>query len=64
MAVSFKWLGHSAYSIDIDGHAVLIDPFLTGNPLAVSSPDDIDAEVILMTHVMSLLARNWQRLVI
>lgn len=50
MTVSFKWLGHSAFSLDIDGHKVLIDPFLTGNPLAVSKADEIDADVILMTH--------------
>ena len=50
MAVSFKWLGHSAYSLDIDGHKVLIDPFLTGNPAAVSKAEELDAEIILMTH--------------
>lgn len=50
MAVSFKWLGHSGFSLNIDGHKVLIDPFLTGNPLAVSNAAEIDADVILMTH--------------
>ena len=50
MTVSFKWLGHSAYSLDIDGHKVLIDPFLTGNPAAVSKAEELEAEVILMTH--------------
>ena len=50
MTVSFKWLGHSAYSLDIDGHKVLIDPFLTGNPAAVSKAEELDAEIILMTH--------------
>ena len=50
MTVSFKWFGHSAFSLDIDGHAVVIDPFLTGNPVAISKADDVEAEVILMTH--------------
>lgn len=50
MTVSFKWFGHSAFSLDIDGHAVAIDPFLTGNPVAISKADDVEAEVILMTH--------------
>lgn len=50
MTVSFKWFGHSAFLLDIDGHAVVIDPFLTGNPVATSKADDVDAEIILMTH--------------
>lgn len=50
MTVSFKWLGHSAFQLDIDDKKVVIDPFLTGNPLAVDSADDIEADIILMTH--------------
>lgn len=50
MRVSFKWLGHSGILLDIDGHDVLIDPFLTGNPLAGANPADLNPEVILMTH--------------
>jgi L-ascorbate metabolism protein UlaG (beta-lactamase superfamily) len=50
MSVSFTWLGHSAFSVDIDGHPVLFDPFLTGNPLAAASADEIEAEVILLSH--------------
>ena len=50
MAVSIKWLGHSAFQLDIDGHKLVIDPFLTGNPVAQTAADDVDAEVILLTH--------------
>lgn len=50
MAVTFNWLGHSAFSVDIDGHSVLIDPFLTGNPLAAVAAADLEAEVILVSH--------------
>lgn len=50
MSVSIKWLGHSAYSLDIDGHKVLIDPFVSGNPAAKTAPNDLEAEVILLTH--------------
>jgi L-ascorbate metabolism protein UlaG (beta-lactamase superfamily) len=38
MSISFTWLGHSAFAVDIDGHPVLFDPFLTNNPLAAASP--------------------------
>ncbi|NDJ62491.1 MAG: metal-dependent hydrolase [Chloroflexi bacterium] len=50
MSIHFTWLGHSAFSLDIDGHAVLIDPFLTGNPLAAAQPEALNAEMILLSH--------------
>lgn len=50
MAISFTWLSHSAFQFDIDGHPVLIDPFLTGNPLATASANDVDAEIIFLSH--------------
>ncbi len=50
MSVSVRWLGHSAYSLNIDGHKVLIDPFVSGNPAAKAVANDLDAEVILLTH--------------
>jgi L-ascorbate metabolism protein UlaG (beta-lactamase superfamily) len=50
MSVLFTWLGHSAFSMEIDGHKILLDPFLTGNPLGAASPDELDAEMILLSH--------------
>src|SRR5690606_31477281 len=50
MAVSFTWLGHSAFDFTIDQHHVLVDPFLTGNPLAAKKADDISTEIILLSH--------------
>lgn len=50
MAIHVTWLGHSAFSLDIDGHPVLIDPFITGNPLATVEVDSLAAEVILLSH--------------
>jgi L-ascorbate metabolism protein UlaG (beta-lactamase superfamily) len=50
MAVSFQWLGHSAFQFDLDGHNVLVDPFLTNNPLAAASPNDLRPEIIFLSH--------------
>lgn len=50
MAIKITWLSHSAFALDIDGHPVLLDPFITGNPLAAAELDDLAAEYILISH--------------
>jgi L-ascorbate metabolism protein UlaG (beta-lactamase superfamily) len=50
MSISFTWLGHSAFSMELDGHAVVFDPFLTGNPLAAASPESLAAEYVFLSH--------------
>ena len=50
MAIKITWLGHSGFSLDINGTMVLIDPFLTGNPLAPVDPNELAADYILLTH--------------
>jgi L-ascorbate metabolism protein UlaG (beta-lactamase superfamily) len=50
MSIDITWLGHSAFKIDIDNHQVLLDPFLSGNPLAAAKPGDLNPEVILLSH--------------
>ena len=31
--MEITWLGHSGFRIEIDGQVLLIDPWLTGNPM-------------------------------
>jgi L-ascorbate metabolism protein UlaG (beta-lactamase superfamily) len=50
MSITITWLGHSAFALDLDGHPVLFDPFLTGNPLAPVSAGDVSAEIIFLSH--------------
>jgi len=50
MAVTIRFLGHSGFQLDIDGHKLLIDPWLSGNPAATMAAEDLDGEVILLTH--------------
>ncbi|MGV6805651.1 MAG: metal-dependent hydrolase [Ruegeria sp.] len=51
--MKITWLGHSGFRIQTEGQVVLIDPWLTGNPmLPEDRHDEAVAEVthILLTH--------------
>src|SRR3954453_4064943 len=50
MTADVRWLGHSAFHLSGAGADVVIDPFLTGNPVAAASADELDPDVILLTH--------------
>jgi L-ascorbate metabolism protein UlaG (beta-lactamase superfamily) len=50
MAVDIRWLGHACFQLEASGATVLVDPFLTGNPSAAASADELEPEVILLTH--------------
>jgi L-ascorbate metabolism protein UlaG (beta-lactamase superfamily) len=48
--MDIRFLGHAAFALEHDGTTVLVDPFLTGNPKAAASADDVAADAILLTH--------------
>ncbi|MEA2323152.1 MAG: hypothetical protein QOD81_3002 [Solirubrobacteraceae bacterium] len=48
--MNIRYLGHAAFALEHEGTTVLIDPFLTGNPKAAASADEVDADAILLTH--------------
>src|SRR3954447_13754053 len=50
MAVDVRFLGHAGFHISGAGADVLVDPFLTGNPKAAATADEVPADVILVTH--------------
>ena len=46
-----RWLGHSGFEIELANKILLIDPWLTGNPLAAVTASDIKkADVVCVTH--------------
>ena len=50
MAIELTWYGHSAFAMNVGDAKVLVDPFLTGNTFAPVSPDEVEADYILVTH--------------
>ncbi len=48
--MNIRYLGHSAFALEHDGKTILVDPFLTGNPKAAASADELAADAILLTH--------------
>jgi L-ascorbate metabolism protein UlaG (beta-lactamase superfamily) len=48
--MDIRFLGHAAFAL-VDGNTtVLVDPFLSGNPKAAVSADEVEASAILLTH--------------
>jgi L-ascorbate metabolism protein UlaG (beta-lactamase superfamily) len=50
MAIDITFLGHSGFIIASGEHAVVIDPFLTGNDLAKHEPGDVKCTYIALSH--------------
>jgi L-ascorbate metabolism protein UlaG (beta-lactamase superfamily) len=50
MAVDIRFLGHACFELKAAGATVLIDPFLSQNPKAAAAPDELEPDVVLLTH--------------
>ena len=50
MSTKVTWLGHAALSLETDGFDILVDPFLSGNPIASVAPEKVNADFILLSH--------------
>jgi L-ascorbate metabolism protein UlaG (beta-lactamase superfamily) len=48
--MQITFLGHAAFALEHDGKTVLVDPFLTGNPKASATADEVAADAIFLTH--------------
>jgi len=50
MGLSCIYLGHSGFVFSNGKDNVIIDPFLTGNPLAHHTPEKVSGRTIVLTH--------------
>ncbi len=51
--MKLTYFGHSAFQLETAGVTLLVDPFISGNPMAegVVAAKDLNPDVILLTHV-------------
>ena len=50
MATTVTFLGHGTFLVETNGKRVLIDPFLTENPSASMTAEEVPADVIILSH--------------
>ncbi|MFO0974998.1 MAG: metal-dependent hydrolase [Planctomycetaceae bacterium] len=50
MSTSITFYGHNVFLYEISGKKILVDPFLTGNPLATIAADTVEADYIVVSH--------------
>ena len=50
MDVKITWYSHACLMIETEGIKLLVDPFITGNPLAPIAANDLDPDYIFVSH--------------
>jgi len=48
--VKVTFIGHSCFLLESDGHKIIIDPFITGNPVAKISENQKKVDFVLISH--------------
>ncbi len=50
MSICLTWYSHACILIETEGTKLLVDPFITGNPLAPVTAEDLDPDYIFVSH--------------
>ena len=50
MSIKITWYSHACLMIETKGTKLLVDPFITGNPLAPIAANDLDPDYIFVSH--------------
>ncbi len=50
MSFELTFIGHATLGLKTSGYKILVDPYLTGNPVASVDADSVEADYILITH--------------
>jgi L-ascorbate metabolism protein UlaG (beta-lactamase superfamily) len=47
---TLTWHGHSAFAVTTKENTILLDPWFDGNPSSKTTAENIDADLVLVTH--------------
>lgn len=50
MSLKVTWYSHASFLIETDKARLLVDPFITGNPLSPVNADEVQTDYILISH--------------
>jgi L-ascorbate metabolism protein UlaG (beta-lactamase superfamily) len=50
VSIGLTWYGHSTIGLTVNDQRILVDPFLTDNPIASVKAEQMEADYILVSH--------------
>jgi L-ascorbate metabolism protein UlaG (beta-lactamase superfamily) len=50
MGITLTWYGHATIGLEVAGKHILVDPFLTDNPVAAAKPESLSPDYIWISH--------------
>jgi L-ascorbate metabolism protein UlaG (beta-lactamase superfamily) len=50
MSFTYTWFGHGTFGLETGGYKVVIDPYFSGNPVASTTADEVEADFLVVSH--------------